>query len=62
MVGRFFWLGMLAIPIVIGGLICLFVGVFFAIIWISAAFAAMYYAIDLEEQEILNEVEEELTD
>lgn len=59
---KIFWLGMLAIPIVIGGLICLFVGVFFAIIWISAAFAAMYYAIDLEEQEILNEVEEELTD
>lgn len=59
---KIFWMGMLAIPIVIGGLICLFVGVFFAIIWISAAFAAMYYAIDLEEQEILNEVEEELTD
>lgn len=59
---KIFWMGMLAIPIVIGGLICLFVGIFFAIIWISAAFAAMYYAIDLEEQELLNEVEEELTE
>lgn len=57
-----FWMGMLAIPIVIGGLICLFVGIIFALIWISAAFAAIYYAIDLEEQKLLNEDEEGLTE
>lgn len=53
---------MLAIPVFILGLLCLFVGVIFALIWISAAFAAMYHAIDLEEQKHLNGDEAEITD
>ena len=51
---QIFGMGLLAIPIFIGGLICFIVGVVFAIIWISAAFAAMYHAVDLEEQQRLN--------
>ncbi len=51
---KIFGMGMLAIPVFILGLICLFVGVIFALIWISAAFAAMYHAVDLEEQKQLN--------
>jgi uncharacterized membrane protein len=51
---QIFGMGLLAIPIFIGGLICFIVGVVFAIIWISAAFAAMYHAVDLEEQQQLN--------
>ena len=51
---QIFGMGLLAIPIVIGGLICFIVGIIFAIIWISAAFAAMYHAVDLEEQQQLN--------
>ncbi|MEN8249550.1 MAG: hypothetical protein ABFS32_11505 [Bacteroidota bacterium] len=49
-----FGMGLLTIPIVIGGLIALFVGVIFAVIWISAAFAAMYHAVDLEDKKKLN--------
>ena len=51
---KIFGMGMLAIPVFILGLLCLVVGVIFALIWISAAFAAMYHAIDLEEQKQLN--------
>jgi uncharacterized membrane protein len=51
---QIFGMGLLAIPIFIGGLLCFIVGVVFAIIWISAAFAAMYHAVDLEEQQQLN--------
>ena len=51
---QIFGMGLLAIPIVIGGLLCFIVGIIFAIIWISAAFAAMYHAVDLEEQQQLN--------
>jgi len=60
---QIFGMGLLAIPIVIGGLICFIVGIVFAIIWISAAFAAMYHAVDLEEKKQLNghTVEEEPT-
>ena len=48
-------MGLLVIPIVIGGLICFIVGIVFSIIWISAAFASMYHAVDLEEKEQLND-------
>ncbi|MGB5435394.1 MAG: hypothetical protein WBM98_05835 [Maribacter sp.] len=51
---QIFGMGLLVIPIFIGGLLCFIVGVVFAIIWISAAFAAMYHAVDLEEQQQLN--------
>ena len=59
---KIFGMGMLAIPIVIAGLICLFVGIIFALIWISAAFAAMYHAIDLEEQKQLNGADVEIAE
>lgn len=54
---KIFGIAMLAIPIVIAGLLCFIVGIIFAIIWISAAFAAMYHAVDLEEQKHLNGIE-----
>jgi len=44
-----FGMGMLAIPIVIGGLLALLVGVLVSLVWINAAFAAMYQAV-LEER------------
>jgi uncharacterized membrane protein len=40
-----FFIALLAIPIVIAGLICLFVGVFVAAMWISSATAALYFAV-----------------
>ena len=49
-----FGMALLTLPIVIGGLICLFVGVIFSIIWISTAFAALYHAVDLEDKKNLN--------
>ena len=51
---RIFGMGIVAIFVFILGLLCLIVGVFFALIWIGTAFASLYYAIDLEEQEKLN--------
>ena len=51
---KIFGMGLLVIPIIIAGLLCLIFGIIFALMWIGAAFAAMYYAIDLEEQKILN--------
>jgi len=42
-------MGLLAIPIVILGLICLFVGVFVSVMWISAAFAVMYHAVEIQD-------------
>ena len=45
-----FGLGLLSIPIFILGLICLFVGVFPAMIWINASFASLYQAILTEKQ------------
>ena len=52
---QIFGMGLLVIPIVIGGLICFIVGVVFSIIWISTAFASMYHAVDLEEKKQLND-------
>jgi uncharacterized membrane protein len=49
-----FGMGLLAILIVIAGLLCLIVGIFFALIWINTAFASIYYAIDIEEQKKLD--------
>ncbi|EAR00352.1 hypothetical protein [Maribacter sp. HTCC2170] len=54
---KIFRMGLLAILVFILGLLCLVVGVFIAFIWIGAAFAAIYHAIDLEEQKSLNDVE-----
>ena len=49
--GKIFLMGVLAIPIVIAGLICLGVGVIPAIMWIRCAFASMYYAVSDAEEE-----------
>jgi len=38
-------LGMLAIPIVIGGLLLLIVGIFPAVMWLKASFASLYLSI-----------------
>lgn len=43
-----FFIGLLAIPIVLMGFILLIVGVIPAIIWIDGAFAAIYHAVDKE--------------
>lgn len=50
---KIFGMAMLAILVFIGGLICFIVGIIVSIIWVGAAFAAFYHAIDLEEQEKL---------
>ena len=43
---QIFFMGFLAIGIAIGGLLMLIVGIFVSIMWISAAFAAMYHSIE----------------
>lgn len=42
---KIFWMAILAFFIGVAGLICLFIGIIFSIIWISLAFAAMYQAV-----------------
>ncbi|MFA9392608.1 MAG: hypothetical protein ACERKD_22555 [Prolixibacteraceae bacterium] len=55
-----FGLALMAIPIFILGLICLIVGVFPALIWISASFASLYQSIltlrDSETAELIYEI------
>jgi uncharacterized membrane protein len=48
--GTVFLMGLLAIPIVLLGMICLVVGIIPAVMWIQAAFASLYHAVSLEEQ------------
>ncbi len=55
--GKIFWMGVLAVPIVIAGLICLGVGVIPAIMWIRCAFATMYYAVSEAEERAVPEAE-----
>lgn len=43
---QIFFMGFLAFWVVIAGLICLFVGVLVSLMWISAAFASMYHAVE----------------
>jgi len=45
-----FLMGLLAIPIVLLGFICLVVGIIPAVMWIQTAFASLYHAVSLEEQ------------
>jgi uncharacterized membrane protein len=52
-----FGIGILAIPIFFLGLLMVFVGAIFSAMWITTAFAAFYYAVELKEQEILGEGE-----
>ncbi|MBI5777862.1 MAG: hypothetical protein HZA49_00200 [Planctomycetes bacterium] len=42
---KIFLIGLLSIPIIIGGIICLCVGVIPTFFWISLASASMYYAV-----------------
>jgi uncharacterized membrane protein len=42
---KIFWMAILAFFIGVAGIICLFIGIIFSIIWISASFAAMYQAV-----------------
>jgi uncharacterized membrane protein len=41
-----FLLGLLAVPIVVAGVICLGIGVIISIMWISIALASLYFAVD----------------
>ncbi|MEP3211065.1 MAG: hypothetical protein ABJN95_17900 [Maribacter sp.] len=50
---RIFGMALLAVPLFIAGLICFLVGAVVAVMWISAAFTALYHAIDLEEKKLL---------
>lgn len=52
---KIFGMAILSFFIVILGLICLVVGVIFAIIWINTAFASLYYAVDRLETEKLDQ-------
>lgn len=54
-----FFIGLLAIPIVIAGLIMLFFGVFLSAIWISCAFAVIYHAVCLEKKQFVTAVNSE---
>jgi len=40
-----FFMGLLAIPIALTGIICLGVGIIFSIMWIRCAFATLYYSV-----------------
>lgn len=51
---RIFGMALLAIPIFIAGLICFIIGAFISVMWIGAAFTALYHAIDLEERQKLD--------
>ena len=46
---QIFLMGFLAFWVVIGGLICLFVGVFISAMWISTAFATMYHSVEMKD-------------
>lgn len=42
---QIFAMGLLAFLVVLAGLLCLFVGVIISVMWITAAFAAMYHSV-----------------
>lgn len=46
---QIFFMGLLAIPVAIGGLLCLGVGIIISVMWITAAFAAMYHAVEKKD-------------
>jgi len=50
-----FRMGLLAVPVFFLGLLLLGIGSFFAVIWIYAAIASMYHAVDLTEQQQLDQ-------
>jgi len=48
---QIFFMGLTAIAIAMGGLLCLVVGIIPAVIWIRSAFASMYYAVSKVAEE-----------
>ncbi len=56
--GKIFLMGLMAVPIIIAGLICLGIGVIPAVMWIRCAFASMYFAVS-ESEEVKAENEKE---
>ena len=48
--GTVFLIGLLAIPIVIAGLICLVVGVIISFMWVSMAVASLYHAVSKQRE------------
>ncbi|NNE77378.1 MAG: hypothetical protein HKN31_09935 [Pricia sp.] len=50
---RIFGMALLAIPIFIVGLLFCIIGVVLSVMWVHAAFAALYYAIDRENEATL---------
>jgi len=49
--GTIFLMGLIAVPLVIAGLLCMGVGIIPVIIWVHCAFAAMYFAVSQLEEE-----------
>ena len=47
---KVFFIGLLAIPIGIVGLICFIVGIIPAIMWIRMAFASLYHAVSISSE------------
>jgi len=47
--GQIFLMGLLAIPVVLLGLLCIGVGVIVSVMWISTAFAVMYHAVEMKD-------------
>lgn len=54
---KIFGMGLLAIPVFIAGILCFIVGAFVAVMWIFAAFTALYHALDLEDKKRMIENE-----
>jgi hypothetical protein len=52
-----FTMGLLAIPVFIGGLLLFGIGVIFSGMWVEAAFASLYYAVSLEKKTITAKIE-----
>ena len=52
---RIFGMFLLAIPMFLIGLLLIAVGAYFALMWVSAAFASLYYAVDLQDQARINQ-------
>lgn len=47
---KVFLIGLLAIPIVIVGLLCLVVGIIPSLMWITATFASLYHAVSVSSE------------
>ena len=52
---KVFFIGLLAIPICIAGLLCFIVGIIISIMWVSLAFASLYHAVSNSEKASVQE-------